>query len=376
MEGIPVVCPSQTEPAAMILDSEKGADYIMIQRFQAHKFRCFDNLQLEGLRRFNFLVGESGSGKSALLESIFLLSAASPELYFRIRRWRGFGEGNLEIQSHKESFQSIFRFLFFGGHTESIARLSLTDGYHGNRKLDIYFEGQENLNIPLDRPDNAFAFVPISFKWEVGSAVKTITLEIKEGSIKSTGAVSPHPVQFISPRNTSSRYDAFLFSSLSRSMKVQKVIDLIRSIYPSIVDLSLEISGGETLIAAQISGSAEKFPINDLSGGLNKLISIALAVASNPYGVILIDEIENGFYYKNYADVMSSLVSLCDEFSVQLFLSTHSREFLEAVAAVMEPRGKDVLLIKTRYKNGKCDVSTAKGDPVISTILQDVEVRA
>jgi AAA15 family ATPase/GTPase len=321
------------------------------------------------------VVGESGSGKSALLESIFLLSAASPELYFRIRKWRGFAEGNLEIQATKESFGSIFRFLFHGGKTDPIARLSLSDSYHGNRKLDIYFEGQETLNIPLDKPENAFAFVPISFKWDVGNVVKTITLEIKDGAIRGIGSVSPHPVQFLSPRNISTRYDAFVFSSLSRAMKLPKVVDVIKSIYPSILALSLEIIGGETLISAQISGSPEKFPINDLSGGLNKLISIALAIASNPYGVILVDELENGFYYKNYPNIMRSLVALCDEFSVQMFASTHSAEFLTAAAEILENRAKDTLVLRTTYESNKCVVKKIEGRWSLSAIEQNAELR-
>jgi ABC-type lipoprotein export system ATPase subunit len=364
---------------SFVLDDQPQAvendGYLMIQRFHAQNFRCFDSLQLDGLRRFNFVVGESGSGKSALLESIFLLSAANPELYFRIRRTRGFGEGNLELQANKESFTSLFRFLFHNGDISSIARLSLHDNYHGNRKLDIYFEGQQSLTIPLNKPENAFVFLPLSFKWDVGNLVKEITLELKDGSIKGTGSVLPHPVHFISPRNVSSRYDAFLFSSLSRSMKIQKVIEVIQRIYPYVLSLSLEIIGGETLIGAQIEGTDEKFPINDLSGGLNKLISIALAIASNPSGIILIDEIENGFYYKNYREVMNSVIALCEEYSVQLFASTHSAEFLTSAAEALETRTKDFLLLRTKYAQNKSEVTRIEGRWSLSAIEQNAEVR-
>jgi ABC-type lipoprotein export system ATPase subunit len=371
-----MVCPSQTIAIVDVLDAEKSADYLMITRFQAHNFRCFENLTLEGLRRFNFILGESGSGKSALLEALFLLSGASPELHFRLRRWRGFAEGNLELQASRESFSSLFRFLFHMGDTEKVASLSLVDTDLGIRKLDIYFEDKETLSIPIERPENISQFVPITFKWDVGNRVVPITVELKDGKIKADGSVEVHPIHFISSRNLSSRYDAILFSTLSRSLRAQPLIETIHNIYPSIHDLSLEIVGGETLINAQVDGFKEKIPIGEVSGGLNKLVSIALAIAANPYGIVLIDEIENGFYYKNYREILETLAHFCEEYKVQMFASSHSREFLEAVADVMEERATDVMFIKTKYRDGKCEVTRLKGDPIISAILQDIEVRA
>ena len=353
----------------------RNEGYLMIQRFQASNFRCFRQLNLDGLRRFNFIVGESGSGKSAFLESMFLLSAASPELYFRIRRWRGFGEGNLELQGNKESFRGLFRFLFHNGDTDSIARLSLVDTYHGNRKLDIYFEGQQHIDIPLQKPENAFEFVPISFKWDVGKTISTITLEIKDGSIKGTGAVIPHPVQLISPRNTSARYDAFLFSELSRKSKINRVIAMMQTVFPDIEEMTLEIFGGETLIGVKLRGLDTKFPMNELSGGLNKLISIGLAIASNPYGIVMIDEMENGFFYRNFTEILSHLAMLCEENSVQLFASTHSSEFLTAIASVFEPRAKDFLMLRTKYQDGNCSIKKIEGAWSLSAIEQNGEIR-
>ena len=348
---------------------------LMIQRIQIRNFRCFDNLLIEGLRRFNFIVGESGSGKSALLESLFLLSSQSPELYFRIRRWRGFGEGNLELQSNQESFASLFRYLFHNGDMNSIASLSISDRDHGNRKLDIYFEGKQTLSIPLSKPENTAQYVPITFKWDAKNLITNITLEIKDGAIKGNGSVETHPLHFLSPRNTSSKYDAYLFSSLSRALKSNRVLETIQKTYKTIRSLSLEIVGGETVLNAEMDGLREKIPLNELSGGLNKLVSIALAIAANPNGIVLIDEIENGFYYKNYGEVMSSLIDLCEEYSVQMFASSHSAEFLKDAAEAFVGRSDDFLMLRTKYEKNKCVIRKIEGKLSLSAIEQNAEVR-
>jgi len=353
----------------------KNGAFLMIQRFQAHKFRCFDTLQLDGLRRFNFIVGESGSGKSALLESLFLLSGASPELHFRIRRWRGFGEGNVELLQTSESFSGLFRYLFHNGDTTSIARLSLVDSEWGKRSLDIYFQDKQTLDISLSKPELTAQYIPITFKWDTNAGITNITLEIKDGAIRGSGSVPTHPLHFISSRNLSSRYDALLFSTLSRALRSEELINAVRQIFPSVGDLSLEIVGGETLINAQFTGIKEKIPANELSGGLNKFISIALAIAANPRGIVLVDEIENGFFYRNYFDVIAGLIKLCGLYNVQLFASTHSAEFLEAAGRALEGRPDDFLLLRTKYEQNKCTITKIEGAWSLAAIEQSAEVR-
>jgi predicted ATPase len=87
-------------------------DYIMIDSMQVKNFRCFKDLSLGGLKRFNVLVGDSGSGKTALLESLFITAAANPEVYLRMRGWRGLGE-SLRLAGSRASYESLFRELFF-----------------------------------------------------------------------------------------------------------------------------------------------------------------------------------------------------------------------------------------------------------------------
>lgn len=65
--------------------SNMAGDGIMISSLDISNFRGFKQLHLDGLRRFNIIVGESGSGKTALLESIFLVGAANPTVWLKLR---------------------------------------------------------------------------------------------------------------------------------------------------------------------------------------------------------------------------------------------------------------------------------------------------
>jgi AAA15 family ATPase/GTPase len=347
----------------------------MINQIELRNFRCFDTLVLNGLRRLNILVGESGSGKSAFLESLFLLSCGNPEGYFRLRKWRGFAEGALELSGSRDSFESLFRHLFHNADRTSTARLKMVDSIEGRRTLEIYLGSQESLDIPLAKHENSVRITPITFRWDTRNKVTSVTLEIKDGAIRGLGSAETFPIHFISPKNVSAKQDAQSFSELSRALKTDELQAIVRSTFKEIDDLSLEIIGGETLIHARLKGFKEKIPLAELSGGVNKYVSVALAIATNPNGVVCIDEIENGFYFRDQRHIMKSLLLLCDQYAVQIFASTHSLEFLKAVADVMESRPNDLCILKTSYENNRCTIRKIEGAGSISAIEQDIEIR-
>ena len=353
----------------------ENGGYLMINRIEIRNFRCFDSLALNGLKRFNIIVGESGSGKTAFLESLFLLSSGNPEGYFRLRKWRGFAEGNIEISGSRASFESLFRHVFHSSDKNSMARISATDNIEGKRILEIFYGSQQALNIPLEKQENSVRITPITFRWDADDVVTSIVLEIKDGAIRGVGSASAYPLHFLSGKNMSAKYDAVNFSELSRALKIDEFMSVIRATFPIVQDLSLEIIAGETLIHARLDGFSEKLPLTELSGGINKYVSIALAIVSNKNGVVCIDEIENGFYFKDQQLIMRSLLLLCDQFNVQMFASTHSLEFLKAIADVMESRAKDLTILKTKFEHNVCSIRKIEGPGSISAIEQDIEIR-
>ena len=66
--------------------------YQMIRDLEIDNFRCFSHVMVPDIRRFTVITGESGSGKTALLESMFVASGGSPEIYLRTEAWRGEGK--------------------------------------------------------------------------------------------------------------------------------------------------------------------------------------------------------------------------------------------------------------------------------------------
>lgn len=353
----------------------------MISQFDIKNFRCFKKLNQRGLKRFNFIVGESGTGKTALLEALFLGAAGNPEIWFRLRRWRGLGEGPMQINV-RENYEALFRDLFFGFDQATGANIKMWDSSSGKRELEIYYERSAAYTLPLndqEKEASAFAIDPIHFKWDSEGEVSHSKVEIRNGALYMAGSAKVYPLFLISPRTFSGRDNAQFYSNLSRRRRAGPVLDAIRSIFTDVEDLALELVAGEPQLHVSIPSLDEKLPLGDLSGGLSKYVEIVLAILTNPNGAILIDEIENGFYYKNMSGLLRNIVSLCDIHNVQLFATTHSYEFLQVMSEAISASKKgseDFALLRLEKSGGKpAAITNIAGESYEAAMKESFEVR-
>ena len=119
----------------------------------------------------------------------------------------------------------------------------------------------------------------------------------------------------------------------------------------------------------------EKIPVALVSGGTHKLLCLLLGIATFPKGVILIDELENGFYYKALPKVWEALFAFCRKFDVQIFVSTHSKECVDSILPVLKGHEKQFRLLRAERKNGHRAIKTFRGEEFEAAIKQDVEIR-
>src|SRR5260370_41025621 len=62
--------------------------YQMIESLSLRNFRCFERVDLRGLKRMNIVVGANATGKTALGEALYLAAAASPVANYWFRNIR------------------------------------------------------------------------------------------------------------------------------------------------------------------------------------------------------------------------------------------------------------------------------------------------
>jgi hypothetical protein len=350
----------------------------MINSLTIKNFRCFKELRLGGLKRFNILVWESGSGKTALLEAIFLLGGGSPEIWLRLRQWRGYGQ-LIKLTGSKTSYESLFSDLFFSFDKTTEARIRLEDSVSGPRSLAISYKGKQTYQASVVRSvENVFLVDPIVFHWTVGKKNFESTVQVKEGgALTIAGFTDVYAAWLISPA-TGPENHAQHFSDLSKKGKAQPIIDELKKQFPFIKDLTLESLVGELMIYASVEQFEEKLPVGLLSAGMNKYLAILIAIASNAGGIVLIDEFENGFYFKNLTPFLRSIYTFCEQLNVQIIASTHSYEMLQAMIPVLaedETREDRVTLLRAERTGREATIKRIEGSSYRAAVEEHFEVR-
>jgi len=138
--------------------------------------------------------------------------------------------------------------------------------------------------------------------------------------------------------------------------------------------LSLEVvAGAPTIYATLVDG--ERLPLPNVSGGINRLASILLSIASRPKSIVLLDEAENGLYYKHHTTVWTWLLTFARVDESQLFLSTHSEEWLEALFAATNDTNDIALWRVERSKVGPAIIRQFSGKTFMAGIETGGEVR-
>jgi hypothetical protein len=356
---------------------ERQAIAPMIQSLSINNFRGFNALELHGLKRINVLVGQNASGKTALLEAVFLACGGSPELALRVQAQRGLSQ-IFQVTLDRASYESLWKYLFHGLDQSKSISINLMGTPTNTRSLRIAYELQESAVLPFAKDGVESPFiVPIKFTWqghngEINEAQPTIT---KEGlNIGGTGETVP-VFLFSSSAAMNAAENASRFSELDLQGKSGIVVDALRSEFPYIREVSIQVVSGVPTLHATVSFSDLKIPLGLLSGGISKLTGILLAVALKPQGIVLIDEIENGLHYDHLRTIWSSLLKICRQQNTQIFASTHSQECLNAASETIRENEDDFALIRTERGDGSCRAQAFGGRQFHSAIEQNIEVR-
>jgi hypothetical protein len=349
----------------------------MVESLEVSNFRGFERLELHGLRRINVIVGENSSGKTAFLESVFLAGGGSPEIALRLQAQRGLGQP-FQVTLDRASYESLWKHLFHGFDQKKVISVQLVGSPANTRSVIVAYSEQDSFTLPLGKAGLASPFiVPVTFEWKDSRAeVYRAQPKITEQGINIAGVGETMPIfLFSSAMSLNAAEIASRFSELDTQGKSGAVVAGLKEIFPYLEGISIQVISGVPTLHATLSYSELKVPLGLLSGGINKLVGILLTLVSRPQSVVLIDEIENGFYYQLLPSIWSALLNSCKQHDAQIFASTHSEECLRALLKCVGENEEEFALIRTERKKGRCTAQVFGGRQLHSAIEQNIEVR-
>jgi AAA15 family ATPase/GTPase len=348
------------------------AGFLMAKSVDIQNFRGFDSVYVPDCKRINIVVGDNGSGKTAFMEAVFLASSLSPEIALRFRAFRGY-ENTVAGQA-RDIERAMWGDLFHDHNFAKGIYVRLSGSRAQERILTVTYN-ERNRTMTRSKKSQDVGWNPVNFVWKGAnnSILHTSTPGFADG--KLTIPPSPPPLYdsaFFAANHTYPPGDMVnRFSALSIESDETALVENFKDQFELIENLSIEMNAGSPLLYAKLQDKSEKLPLALISGGMNKLASILFTMSRYKEGIILIDEIENGFYYKKMPLIWRSILHFAEFYDVQVFASTHSIECLQAVEEIAEENPTKFSVIQAG--NGRLHQFT--GARFIDAMEQNIEIR-
>jgi AAA15 family ATPase/GTPase len=319
----------------------------MYKKIKINNFRGINNLEVKDLKRINILVGKNNSGKTTVLESLFLLTGPTNATLFRkinvFRKlnvindsfWRTFYY-NLSVKD-KISISG-----FLTGKEER--KLLIKPKILSKMKANIGDNNEPYSSNGVDSfEESLITGLDIEYEYKISGKRKKIKtkIELKDTQVMWENENNHNYVEhlegiFLSP---STIYGLDTISRLNEMVinkEISDILEILRLVEPSIINLTIS---KENIVYADL-GLKKLVPLNVIGNGILKILSIIVAVYYLKGGILIIDEIENGFHFSSQKILWKVLIKLIKKFNVQLFASTHSIECIQSLLEIL-PTGKN-----------------------------------
>ena len=338
----------------------------MLTRIKVEGLRGITEADIDGLAPITILVGANGSGKSTILEAIGVACASRDAL------------SAFRALSHREWIGlKTFDYLFTGPQGE--ATISVWDG---EQKLEVTTIGLSSISADLlaqaRRADE--------------TNVRALTIDSDprfQALIDSDGEVLSKFDHYVRrkfsleasytdrPAGAKRRFEKESFSSALRealrdiklSPYYDDLIENLRIFRPDLV--SIESIPVDERDEPHIFEKEPRvgYPLAFAGDGFQRLFRLAAAFARTKGGVVAIDEPEAFAHPRLYASLAKLLRRAADD-GTQVFLATHSLEFIEAALVEYEETPETIAVVGLSNDRGQIDPVVISGPSAFRRVVE------
>lgn len=311
----------------------------MIKSIHIQNFRCFEDFQLQGFGRVNLIGGMNNAGKTALLEGIAVGTTPNPRVVGNLKQRRYLDKNIFSKEPAERLWEDYF-------HNKQVNKnIQINSQWTGGVTFTCQY--QQKKELLQEAPDLHFSYFNNNELFYIGvlGRDKEELIELKKGEyyeskhIMKDGFTSFMFTNNIAADGESQQILTRQYSKVELANQEELVLKAVKLIDESIIAIKI-ISLNQPKLYLQRRGEA-LMPLEIFGDATSKLITILLNILSNnDLRVFLIDEIENGIHYTNQPKVWETIFKLAEEFNVQIFATTHSKEMATAFANAAEKLDK------------------------------------
>lgn len=294
----------------------------MIKEIEIDKFKGIEKIKIDNLNKINILVGANNTKKTTVLEAISLFNINDIENLRRIflgRKYIGYEE--------------ILDSLFYNLDTSKNPIIRLYNKEKKELEISclkeaarISFSGKELFNRESDNVKSKSKYIfDINKKSNVEIKIEEDSIELSPYHLDDSEELN---VVYI-PTNRKISKLADNIRKLQSNKKIDKLVNILKCYDKNLQKVYVD---GEN-ICIDLNNVNVSLGIGTMGEGFISsliIISSLLVVGGDDKEVIiLIDEIENGLYRTALKKLIGTIFQLTKEYKIQLFITTHSEEFLK-----------------------------------------------
>ena len=356
----------------------------MLPSLGIRNYRNLKSLDIERLARVNLIAGKNNTGKTSLLETIAIYaSEGSLRSLDELLKTRGefYSEKQNSLKNNIRTYSSLFP----------------------NRETDfsqskLIIGPLEYVQIGTDKPEELKNSVSASFAKMYSVESKLVDADTKEVitrrvwkflekndedskpfrtglAIRFDGEGPVHMLDelnretlffYVNSQNhlqshhfvkaaCSNGNNAELWSRIALTEKEDYVVHALRIIEPAVEKISFieDTDKGGKEAVVRLNNSATRMHLQSMGDGMNRILTIILALVNAKDGYLLIDEFENGLHHKVQQDLWKMIFQLATELNVQVFATTHSEDCVEAFENVLNNGNQNEGLFIRLEKRGE-----------------------
>ncbi len=287
------------------------------------QYKLFKDFKIDKLNRINIFAGFNNSGKSSLLEAVYFLTKQNDIVSFleiiKLRNklkslnpiWLNKVFDENEIIDIKGVFNEVNTSIYF--HKFEASSIDKKDDYIASYSLKSTINDQS-----LDNIIHTFGYETLRRENE------------KVVHLCSSILKSPYFYNFDEIKATYSKNT--IYKSNEGKTAIRLVVEFLKNeIDSTIEDVRLtDIEDVERFIVDSTQFSDKNLEITNYGEGLQRIFEIALSFAFAKNGVVCIDEFETAIHYSLLVKFTKFIQQLADTFNVQVFLTSHSKECIDA----------------------------------------------
>ncbi len=346
----------------------------MFRSIHIEGFRGITNLTIDNLDQVNIITGKNNAGKTAVLEAIFLLCAGvNPGLALVINAMRGLERIILEPETGSEL---PWDSLFLNYDTSSQIKISGVDSKGKTREVFIKVEQPKSAIIdPF-----AAKTVPEVLVTDCNDSDakrQRVELSLEKGGPKIDSVIPPltRAIFVGARRGSGSSDDATRYGRLEIEKREGILVEALKVIEPRLSRVAVVARGGEAILYGDV-GSGRLLPLPIMGEGMSRLATIIITLASTRDGVVLIDEVENGFHHTVLKAVWEVISQVARQLSVQVFATTHSLECVASAQKVfIDSTPYDLRVHRIDRSDGVYKIASYDQETIEAALSEGLEIR-